>query len=223
MSLWALLPMVLSVGTQVLGGKTATDAAVEGAESQASMEQANREFQHKTFNEMIEKQKPFIEAGREAVPLYAEAVRGRGEPMTGGLAQMQKRLLEEDTGSMTGHIRKITQQRLEAEEGERYKGRLMDMQKIGLGSSASAGQSAVNLGGALAGSYAREGNIMAQSRVSEAIGKQNLWLETAQSLSGLPSFFSAKSGGGTTGGSGMEGYTGALTNPMDTGYYGGIA
>lgn len=195
MTLWALLPAAISLGLNIASTHEAGEAQVTGAKSLAATEAENRKFQLETFNKMVEKQKPFIEAGKEAIPLYSEAIRGRGGPMEGGLAQMQKGMIEEDTGSMTDHIKKISMQRLEAEEGERYKGRLSDMQKIGLGASGSAGQSAVNLGGALAGSYVRGGSALSEARMASGINRQNMWLQAAQSLSGLPSYFSARGGG----------------------------
>ncbi|MCP3924491.1 MAG: hypothetical protein GY714_18110 [Desulfobacterales bacterium] len=194
MAFWAAIPMIASTGSGIAGQKAAQDAAISGAESSARIEQMNREYQQKVFDKNIEAQKPFYEAGKTAIDPYARAVRGEGNAMSSGLAQMQKGLLAKDTASMSDYVKNLTSGRLEAEEGEKYKGRLLDLQQIGLGVSGSAGRTASNLGTSLAQSYAREGQTELAARMGEQTALSNMWTQTMDTLSGLPAYYEASKG-----------------------------
>lgn len=191
MAAWALIPMAIKLGADIFGGMQGAEAAEKGAKANAKIERANREYQNKVFTENMEKLKPFVEAGRAAIPKYDEAIKGRGEPMNSGLAQMQKKMIEADTGSMTDHVKKITMQRLEAGEAEKNKARLMDLQQIGLGSAGTAGRSSVNTGSTLASSYARAGERTSNAALDRTVANQNMWMQSLDAISGLPAYYAS--------------------------------
>lgn len=195
MAFWAAIPMVASMASSALGQQQATEGGIEGAKSSARIQQMNREYQKNVFEKNIEMQKPFYEAGLEAIEPFSEAIAGRGDAMKGGLAQMQKDMIEKDTGSMSDYVKNLSMGRLEAEEGEKYKGRLMDLQQIGLGASGSAGKSAINLGTSLAKSYAGEGLTNLQSSMNKQTSLSNMWTQTMDQLSGLPAYYAASNSG----------------------------
>lgn len=191
MAFWAAIPMVASMASSALGGQQSIESTEAGAKSSARIAQLNREYQTRVFEKNIEMQKPFYEAGLEAVDPYSKAISGKGDAMSSGLAKMQKKMISEDTGSMSDYVKNKSMGRLEAEEGEKYKGRLMDLQQIGLGASGSAGQSAVNLGSSLAGSYAQEGGTNIAASMNKQTSLSNMWTQTMDQLSGLPAYYKA--------------------------------
>lgn len=192
MSVWFLLPMAISAGTSYAGQKAQNEATLAGAETSANIDAMNREFQKKVFYENMAMQKPFYEAGKSAIPLYDRAINNDLNPMESGMANIQERLLTDNTKGFSGYVKDLALGRLKAEEGEKQKGRLMDLMKIGLGASGSAGSSAVNLGGALANSYMSSGNTLANATMGNALNTQSMWNRTIDSLAGLPAYMASR-------------------------------
>jgi len=186
--MWQYLALGASIGMGVAGQYQQNKAIGEGAASTAKIEDMNRAFQEQVFKRNMELQKPFYEAGKAAIEPYAEAIKNKRDPMLSGLAQFQKGQLEKSLSGAPEYIKKMALDRLSAEEGERSKSRLLDLQRIGLGASGSAGQSAVNLGGALAQSYGVSGAANANSIMEQNRVRQNMWGQTLDTLSGLPAY-----------------------------------
>lgn len=189
--MWQYLALGASIGMGALGQHQANKAIKEGAASTARMEDMNRKFQEEVFRKNIEMQKPFYEAGKAAIQPYQDAILNKSNPMASGLAQFQKGQLGKSLSGAPEYVKKMAMDRLTAEEGEREKARLLDLQRIGLGASGSAGQSAANLGGALAQSYGVSGRAEAGAIMGDQMAKQNMWVQALDTLSGLPAYLSS--------------------------------
>lgn len=183
---WFLLPMGTSLGLNYMGSQAAAEATAAGAGAQANIEKMNMVFQTKMFEKSIEAQKPFYEAGLAASEEYQTALSGERDPLSTGLGEAKKEELRKTTASMSEYVKKLAFERLGAEEGERAKSRLLDIQQIGLGSAGSAGGATVNYGSALARSRENVAGTAASAITTGAIGKQNLYTNIAESLSGVP-------------------------------------
>lgn len=191
MSVWYLVPMALSMGSSYAGQKAQNEAMVSGAETNAEIEAMNREFQKKMFNKQIEMQKPFYEEGLKALPLYEQATYGKLPFEKSGLGKLQEGLISKEISGYPSYIKDMALSRLRSEEGEKQKGRLMDLEKIGLGASGLAGESNVRLGNALAGSYLASGGAMANATMNKYMGTQSAWNRAIDQLSGIPAYLSS--------------------------------
>lgn len=189
MAFWAALPMIASMGAQAMGGETGRAATVEGAKSQARIEAMKRAYMTKNFEEDIERQRPFYEAGKAAGLMYTDAIRNKLDPTKTGTYQQISKMISPDLADAPEYVREGAFERLGAVEQQRQKTRLMDIQQLGLGAAGSAGTAGLNLGNVLAQSYGLTGNVMAGGMQSSADQRQSMWNTAATQMSGLPSYF----------------------------------
>jgi len=191
MGFFAAIPALLGMGASAAGAEASREGTVEGAKSQARIEAMKRAYAMKRFEEDLEMQKPFYEAGLQAGVKYGDAIKNRLDPTKSGAYQFQKGLMEKDLKGAPEYVREGALSRLGAMEGEKQKSRLMDLQQIGLGASAQAGTSGLNLGNVLAQSYGISGGAMAQGTQSGYDQRQSMYNVAASQLSGLPSYMAA--------------------------------
>jgi hypothetical protein len=188
---FGLVTGLLSMGSQVAAGEAGRASTVEGAKSQAAIEEKSRAYALQMFEEDIEQQRPFYEAGQAAGVQYGAAVANRLDPTTSGAYQLQKGLIDEDLKDAPSYVSAGAYSQLGAVEGEKQKSRLMDMQQIGMGSAASAGSAGLNLGTMLANSYGLSGNVMAGGMQSSANQRQSSFNVAGSQLSGIPAYVEA--------------------------------
>lgn len=191
MSLWSLVPMIAGMASSYMGSQQVAASTIEGAQSQANMEKMSREYATKTFEEDIERQKPFYDAGVKAGVKYNDAITNKLDPTKSGAYKMQMGLISPDLKDAPEYVREGAFEKLGAIEGEKQKSRLLDLQQIGLGAAGSSGQSSLNLGTMLAQSYGLSGNVTAGANQSASEQKQSMWNTAASQLSGLPAYFAA--------------------------------
>lgn len=185
MAFWLALA---GMGVDAIGKQQGVAATVEGAEAQAGIEKLSREAQERRFQRDIEYQKPFFEAGEKAVEPYAQAVKGEFDITQSPLYKMQKEMVMGELEGAPEGVRADALERLGAREGEMAKGRLLDLQKIGLGSAASAGQTALSFGTAFGQSMQRGQGALAQGVLAGAQGEQNIWTGVMEDVSGYPAY-----------------------------------
>jgi hypothetical protein len=176
------------MGSSALGKQQGMEATVEGAETQAAIERMSREAQQRRFDRDVEYQKPFFEAGEKAVEPYAKAVKGEFDITQSPLYKMQKEMVMGELEGAPEGVRADALERLGAREGEMAKGRLLDLQKIGLGSAASAGQTALSFGSAFGRSLQQGQGALAQGALSGAQQQQNIWTGVMEDVSGYPAY-----------------------------------
>lgn len=191
MAFWAAIPMIASMGAQALGGEQARESTIEGARTQAEIERLKRDYAQRTFEEDIERQKPFYEAGKQAGVLYPDAIVNKLDPTVTGAYQLQKRLIEPELEGAPEYVKESAMQQLGAIEQQKQKSRLMDIQQIGLGAAGAAGTAGLNLGNILAQSYGLTGQVSGGAKQSAAEQRQSAWNVAASQLSGLPAYFAA--------------------------------
>ena len=170
------------------GQRQATKATKKGAAEQKRMEVAGQEAQKRRYARDIKYQEPFFEAGEKAIKPYAAALKGEFDITQSPLYKMQKDMIMGELGGAPEGVRADALERLGAREGEMAKGRLLDLQKIGLGSAASAGQTALSFGSAFGQSLQRGGSALAQGEISSSMQEQNIWVGAMESLSGYPAY-----------------------------------
>lgn len=185
MAFWlALAGMAMTA----VGKQQGVAATVEGAEAQANIEALGREAVERRFKRDIEYQEPFFKAGEEAAEPYAEAVKGRFDVTKSPLYKMQKEMIMGELEGAPEGVKADALERLGAREGEMAKGRLLDLQKIGLGAAGSAGQTALSFGTAYSRSMQAGQGALAQGTLGGAMQQQNLWTSAMEGLSSYPAY-----------------------------------
>ena len=185
MAFWLALA---GMGVSAVGKAQGVAATVEGAEAQAGIERLSRDAQQRRFDRDIKYQEPFFEAGEKAVKPYAEAGKGEFDITQSPLYKMQKDMIMGELVGAPEGVRADALERLGAREGEMAKGRLLDIQKIGLGSAESAGQTALSFGTAFGQSLQRGGSALAQGTMSGSAQEQNMWTSAMEGLSSYPAY-----------------------------------
>lgn len=194
MGFWAAIPMIASMGAQAMGTLSGAEATIEGAEASANIEKLKRDYATKVFDEDIDRLKPFYDAGVQAGVKYGDAITNRLDPTKSGAYQAKLGLISEDLAGQPEYVREGAIEKLGAIEGEKQKGRLMDLQQIGLGAAGSAGTSRLNLGNILAQSYGLTGMTEAGAKQYGGEERQSAWNVAASQISGLPSYFASERG-----------------------------
>ena len=187
MAFWMALA---GMGASAIGGVQASASTLAGAKAQANIEAMNRAAQQKRFETDIKRQEPFFQKGEEAVPLYQQAVAGKFDVTQSPMYKMQAQMINDELQDAPQFVRDEAMQGLDVREGEAVKGRLLDMQQIGLGMSQSAGQSSLNFGNVMAQSIQRGMGALAQGQLTSDMQQQNTWMTAAESLSGIPAYMS---------------------------------
>jgi len=195
------------------GAEEAAEGVEKGAAEQARIEQIKREYVQKQFDADIERQKPFYEAGIAAGVDYPDAVKNKLDVTKSGAYQEQKALIDPTLEDSPQYVKDMAMERLGAVEGEAQKGRLLDLQKIGMGAAGSAGNSSMNLGNVLAQSYGLAGNVQTGADITSSETRQSAWNRAASQITGLPAYLEARKAptGATT-----NAVSNAGTNPFIT-------
>ena len=205
--IYQFLGALVGTGLGLMGNKAQASATLKGTASAIKMEKMQQDFMTKSFEKDLERQDPFIKLGEQGVKAYNYKM-GINKPNTGqlldarlmdrrgfgegGIAKLKRRLLEDDTEGMSKYAQETTMGGMEAGESEANMGRLMDLQKIGLGAAGTAGQSSQALGQTVASSQMRAGNLGAMGAQYGQGARQDMWLQTADAISGLPALFASQ-------------------------------
>ena len=189
----AWIAAVAGMGASALGKQQAGEATIEGAETEAGIAKLDRHYQRKIFDEGIEAQEPYMEAGYAALPYLEEFRTTGGMDLSGNaLNQKQDRLGREGL-ALSGHNLPATQNyftELQNASGQdpAYQ-RLLDMQRIGLGSAGTAGTYAQNQGNALSSSYQNAGNALMRGTGMEGAQRSSMFSNAAAQAGAMPSYF----------------------------------
>ena len=89
-----------------------------------AIQKLNRDYSTKLFNENIERQKPFYEAGLKAGVKYPDAITNKLDPTQSGSYKTKLGLIEKDLEGAPEYVREDAISRLGAVEGEKQKSRL---------------------------------------------------------------------------------------------------
>lgn len=194
MSWWDIIPAVLEIGSiavDYMGAEEATKGVEEGSAEQIRIETIKRNYATKVFEDNLERQKPFYDAGIKAGIQYPNAITNRMDPTKSGTYKTQLGLISKDLEGAPEYVKEEALQRLGAIEGEKQKNRLLDMQRIGLGAAGSAGTSGLNLGNTLAQSFNLSSGVLGSSQQEVSDRNQSAWNVAASQLSGLPAYMEA--------------------------------
>lgn len=187
------------MGASAVSSDQALSSSVEGAEAQAKVEALSRAASTKEFDAQAARQQPYIDAGTAAIDPYTEAISNRGDVSGLPATTLQSGMISDFLGgNAPGFVTDEAMANLNATELERNKGRLSDLINVGLGGTASSAGSMVNLGSTVGNSLAYSGNTAAQSLQDAATSRQNMANSAITSLSGLPAYYNAQSGGQTS-------------------------
>lgn len=86
----AIAAATISAGAAYVGGKSQASAAKEAAQTTAASTDAATNLQRKIYEESVARQKPFYEAGVNALPGYLSGIQKGGELVAGPtMAQLQ--------------------------------------------------------------------------------------------------------------------------------------
>lgn len=185
----AIFTAIAGMGMTAAGKQQGLENTVEGAETRAEIEGLSRKAQDRRFQRDIKYQEPFYAAGERAAGKYKEAIKNRLDVTKSPLYTMQKEMILGELGEDAPEgLKEDALSRLEAIEGEKVKGRLLDLQKIGLGSAASAGRTALSFGAAFGTSMQRGAGTLAEGMATRASGRENIWSGVMQDISGYPAY-----------------------------------
>jgi hypothetical protein len=191
------LSAVLGIGAQAAGQESARETTVAGAESRAKIDEMGREAAQREFQRQIERQQPYLDAGVSSLPEFIRAIENKADVSELPATRIQSSLISEFLGSESPeYIKDKAIVNLNAVEAEKNKGRLADLINIGLGGTASAAGSRVDLG-STASNISNIGNITAQGLSDAAKMRQDTVSGITGGLSGLPAYIAAQKGGNT--------------------------
>lgn len=188
-------PLISTAGaiySEYRGTKKVAEMTEEGAREQAEVERLKRGYAQKIFEEDIERQRPFYEAGVKAGVKYPEAITNRLDPTQSGAYKLQREMIEKDLATAPEYVRRDSLQRLEAIEAEKQKERLLDLQKIGLGAAGVAGTGGMSLTNVLSQSYGIQGQATASAMQTAAEQRQSAWNVAASQIMGLPAYLASR-------------------------------
>lgn len=190
MAWMALAGMIGSLAGQAAAGQQQSAATKEGAQSQAEIEGMNRAYQQREFDKIIADNVPFREAGNQAIPLWKDAASNKLNVQGMPLYELQKQLIEQgnEGNEAPAYIGERSLAGLRGVEGEAQKGRLIDLVKVGLGASGSAGQANLGLGNVLGQSYMNQGDSAAAGLMNAANIRQSLINKGLEEASGYPAY-----------------------------------
>lgn len=193
MAFAAVAGLIGSVGLGAAAGEAGRAGTVAGVESQVKQERLGREFQTEQFEKALERQQPFLEAGQEASPLLAMAIRNELETSNLPAVEIQKGLVAAGLGGEApAFVTERAGRGIEAIEAENQKSRLLDLVQIGLGAAGAASGTRANIGTTTAQSLGRIGNIGAGALQSAATQRQNIATTATERFGGLPAFLASQ-------------------------------
>jgi len=181
---------IIGIAADAIGREQEAQATEEGAKVQAKLEEINRKYQRKIFDEQVARQLPFYEEGRKALPMLEQYRTEGGRDLAGNpLYDMQ---LEQGLSGLqeSGHTRPGTasnfRNMLNAGSQQPAYNRLLDLQRVGLGASGQAGNYAENLGGALTQSYQRGGNALWAGEAQSNQQRESMYSNALGQLGNAP-------------------------------------
>lgn len=189
----AIASIITSIGGSAAAGEAGRASTIAGAESQVRQERLGREFQVEQFEKALERQQPFLEAGQEASPLLAMAIRNELETSNLPAVEIQKGLVAAGLGGEApAFVTERAGRGIEAIEAENQKSRLLDLVVTGLGAAESASGTRGRIGLSEAISQSRIGNIGAGALQSAATQRQNIATQATERIGGLPAFLASQ-------------------------------
>lgn len=184
---------IAGIALSAAGGEAARASTIEGAELQVEQERLGRAFQREQFEKALARQQPFLEAGQEASPLLAMAIRNELDTSNLPSTEIQKGLLAAGLGEEApAFVTERAGRGIEAIEAENQKSRLLDLVQIGLGAAGAASGTRANIGTTTAQSLGRIGNIGAGALQSAATQRQNIATQATERFGGLPAFLASQ-------------------------------
>jgi hypothetical protein len=184
---------VAGMASSAAGAEALASSTVEGAQAQNEIESRNRGYQRKIFDENIDQQSPYYEAGLNAMPMLEQFRSQGGVDLSGNpLYQMEQRAGQEGL-DMAGGVRQggrdYFQNALNASSQQPAYNRLLDLQQVGMGSAGSAGQGAATMGSALSDSFQTGANAMMQGTANAGNQRQSLYSNAAGQAGAMPAYY----------------------------------
>jgi hypothetical protein len=212
------------VGGEILSGgadKKAFESQATGTRSQIETEKLAQAFKEREFGKQIERQTPFVEAGKLALPDLIAAISNRPNAVPNETSLVDSRISPNIDRSIDPRINKtvpgvLPAERaqsqsitdfigpnapkfirdkalldLEAVELEKNKGRLSDLVDLGVGGVGKGAQSRMNIGSSAGGSAVKTGNLLADSLQNQATQRQESRDRLISGISGLPALAAA--------------------------------
>lgn len=191
-----LIPLIAGMAGQAAGGLQSSADTIEGAQTQAAIEAISREFGKEIFEQDLERQAPYYEAGTEkGLPLMLQLLQ------QGGMDQEQLQNMPlynmqmsagmqglEQAGASNPFSQNYFTQSLGAAENNAIPSRLRDLLQFGLGSSESAGQGAQNYATTQAESLLTGGNVLAQGAARGNQIRRGMYDELSGQIGNIPSY-----------------------------------
>lgn len=222
----ALIGMAGGMASQAAGGAQNAAATKEGAQTQAAIEAMNRQFQKEVWDAEMGRRKPYYDAGLRNLPQLMAASQYRNDPTQSAAYRAQYGFGENALrGAGLGDsatLRYLSQGGGDAEREASYN-RLLDLERIGLGASESAGSGAQNYANAVSNSLMTAGNAMGQGYAGAAAKREGAYQNALGQASSIPAYYAQlnytqqNAGGGYRNGGGY--YNGYRVNDPNAQFY----
>jgi hypothetical protein len=188
----SLIGVGASVGASAFGQKESDKASIEGARTQARIEEISRQAGEDEFQKQMARQQPFIDVGTRALPMFQRAISNRGDASGLPTTAIQQDFVSDFIGSNAPEfIRQGAMKDINAMESEQQKRRLSDLVNIALGGSASQAVAGVNLASMAGQSQQRQGLSLADALQQSAISRQNMANQAVTEISGIPAYIAS--------------------------------
>jgi hypothetical protein len=187
MAIWSLIPAIAGMASQAAGAEAGAAATVEGAKTQAEIQQMGTDFQREMLEKELEMTAADRAMGYAALPGIQRYVYGRQAP-EGGLSRFRGELMGEALSDLRPEVQEAVRQRASAGEEEQAYGRLLDMARIGQGQAASAGQAYGGYSNALANLLMQTGARGGEALRQAAETRQGISTGIAGTLGDIPAY-----------------------------------
>lgn len=188
------LPLIAAAGSmlaQGAAGQAAAESTIEGARRQAMVDAMNRAFQKELFEKDIARQQPFLDFGYGGVEQLRQGITAEGTPEYQFRQQQGMNALANMAG-ISPDVARAAQTRMQRQLGpDEYANaysRAIDRLKIAQGQAGTAGQRAMDYGGALAGAYGQAGQANALANMMYQQQMQQAGTGFAEQASSIPSY-----------------------------------
>lgn len=181
---------LVNAGANIVGGITSASAAKEAAQTQAAAADRATELQREMYNKFLEMNKPYYEAGVNALGKITrgevQTEPGYGFRLGEGMKALER--LQASRGSLLsgGAIRggqRYAQDLASQEYGNAYN-RLANLAGIGQTATSQAGAAGQNLASAVGGYGLQGANALAAGRVGRTSSYTNALMGVGQALAG---------------------------------------
>jgi hypothetical protein len=181
---------LVNAGANIVGGVVAADAAKEAAQTQAAAADKATELQREMYNKFLEMNKPYYEAGVNALGKITrgevQTEPGYGFRLGEGMKALER--LQASRGSLLsgGAIKggqRYAQDLASQEYGNAYN-RLANLAGLGQTASSQAGAAGQNLASAVGGYGMNAANALAAGRVGRTSSYTNALMGVGQALAG---------------------------------------